>query len=670
VVAEIAGYLADSISVNLVGMKGSGRSTVAQLVADRLQAQGFTVVSIFGVAALRDRPLAALAASRVDVPISPSGPTISGAVAALAKRLADQSALVVDDADELDSASAGAIVAAHVHQQFPIFAVTRPAGQAAATALLGDVGQSVRLPLPPLQFDELHRAVHALLPGAVDPSAVAQIATLCGGLPRLMNAIVDTGRRTGALAEADGLWRARRSLWDERLSQVVEPLLSDLDADDLSVLSGLAATGAVPLSEAKDLSGDAFDRLCQLELLHVVDTPAGPQAMVFPPLLIEYLRRPGGARQAAAEQTAEVAPLTYSRAAIVNLRIAENWQAADAALPDDVAEGLARVLQGDFTTGVDRAQRAMAAAEHRLNPGELQAYAFVAALGLSFSGRFAELQALLGPALSLDNTTVRHGTYRAGLLAVSAHVAKWFGQGEFSETLAAQADVGGPDADPFANLFRVAEAGGTDGGEPGDALWQAVEQRLADDQVAAAVLMAVEAVEAQPDPVRAAIVAERACGTQSPFLKALGDYILAAGQRDAAALKRSVAELWRLGARPHTVGAAVTLALVLREDGDMRGFIDASEDAWARAGELGRPCPGLFHRLGRAVDLSAREREVGLALARNETPAEIAADLNLSLRTIENYLSSAYRKLGSDGRADLARAVSTWAAQPGGRPSD
>jgi len=33
------------------------------------------------------------------------------------------------------------------------------------------------------------------------------------------------------------------------------------------------------------------------------------------------------------------------------------------------------------------------------------------------------------------------------------------------------------------------------------------------------------------------------------------------------------------------------------------------------------------------------------------------------LRTVENYLSSAYRKLGSEGRAELALAVTTWAAQ-------
>jgi len=820
VVGEVAGYLADSISVNLVGMKGSGRSTVALSVADRLQEQGFTVVPIFGVAALRDRSLAALAASRVDVPLSPSGPTIAGAVAALTKRLEGRSVLVVDDADELDSASVGAIVAAHVHQQFPIFAVTRPAGLAAATSLLGDVGQSVLLQLPPLQFDELHRAVHALLPGSVDPSAVAQIATLCGGLPRLMNAIVDTGRRTGALAEANGVWRVKRSLWDERLAQVVEPLLSDLTGEELPALTRMAAGGPLPMPDALEVLQEGhFERLRELGLLQVEETAAGRQVMIHPPLVSEYLRRtavaaypqgePGGDELGA---TVVASPLTSSRVAIINLRIAEHWQAeadtlravwreqpsADnaaqliaalngvasrpeeiaaiidgtkaeagqpcvarfaswqaahlalqmgdrdgaravlhrcrAALPEfstqlraadgmlqmltgvipddgffdltgatsgdeygqrfgavhrlalaldgrtrdalaggldptlqgdyfaetnDVAIGLARVLHGDFAAAVGWVLRAMAAAEDRLNPGELQAYAFVAALGLALSGRLAELQALLGPALALNNTTMLQLAYQSGLLSVAAQAAQWSGQQEYGESLSAQAGAVTPDAGPFTTLVRAPE-----GSADGAAQWRAVRHLLSTGQTAGAVMVAVDAVETLTDAGLATVVAERARGTQSPFLMALGDYILAAGQRDAGALKKSVDELWRLGARPHAVGAAVTLALVLRENGDMRGFIEASEDAWTRAGELGRPCPGLFHRLGRAVDLSAREREVGLALARDETPADIAADLNLSLRTIENYLSSAYRKLGSDGRADLARAVSTWASQP------
>ena len=821
VVGEVAGYLADSISVNLVGMKGSGRSTVALSVAARLQEQGFTVVPIFGVAALRDRSLAALAASRVDVPLSPSGPTIAGAVAALTKRLEGRSVLVVDDADELDSASVGAIVAAHVHQQFPIFAVTRPAGLAAATPLLGDVGQSVLLQLPPLQFDELHRAVHALLPGSVDPSAVAQIATLCGGLPRLMNAIVDTGRRTGALAEANGVWRVKRSLWDERLAQVVEPLLSDLTGEELPALTRMAAGGPLPMPDALEVLQEGhFERLRELGLLQVEETAAGRQVMIHPPLVSEYLRRtavaaypqgePGGDELGA---TVVASPLTSSRVAIINLRIAEHWQAeadtlravwreqpsADnaaqliaalngvasrpeeiaaiidgtkaeagqpcvarfaswqaahlalqmgdrdgaravlhrcrAALPEfstqlraadgmlqmltgvipddgffdltgatsgdeygqrfgavhrlalaldgrtrdalaggldptlqgdyfaetnDVAIGLARVLNGDFAAGTSWALRAMTAAEDRLNPGELQAYAFVAALGLALSGRLAELQALLGPALALNNTTMLQRAYQSGLLSVAARSAKWSGQHEYSGSLSAQVGAVTPDAGPFAALIGAPEAA------DGAAQWRSVRQLLRAGQTAGAIMVAVDAVETLADATLADVVEGTARGTQSPFLMALGEYIRAAGRRDAGALKQSVADLWRLGARPHAVGAAVTLALVLRADGDMAGFIRASEDAWARAGELGRPCPGLFRRLGRAVDLSAREREVGLALARDETPVDIAASLNLSLRTIENYLSSAYRKLGSDGRADLARAVSTWASQPDG----
>jgi len=336
----------------------------------------------------------------------------------------------------------------------------------------------------------------------------------------------------------------------------------------------------------------------------------------------------------------------------------------------DVMVGLGHVMNGDFDAGVDWALQAMAEAEARLAPGEIQAQAYVAALGLAFSGRLAELHMLLGPALTLDNPTVLHRSYQAGLLELSAASARWCGLTRFSDALVAQAETIGPQDTIGSTLLSTLaiSAAALNGGDfDVEEFWRMVELRFAKGHIAGGIIMTAEAVEMCPDAKRALAAVDRAKGMQSPFLGALCSYIRAASADDPDALAECAFDLRQLGARLHAVKALVTQTLVLRRRGELVASIRVAEDAWALSRQFGRTCPGLFFRLGDAVGLTVREREIALMLADGQTPAAIAEALGLNSRTVDNYLSSAYRKLGSDGRADLVRAVSTWAAQPESR---
>ncbi|TGJ97930.1 hypothetical protein DLJ96_00195, partial [Actinotalea fermentans ATCC 43279 = JCM 9966 = DSM 3133] len=81
---------------------------------------------------------------------------------------------------------------------------------------------------------------------------------------------------------------------------------------------------------------------------------------------------------------------------------------------------------------------------------------------------------------------------------------------------------------------------------------------------------------------------------------------------------------------------------------------------WSQAGLRGRDLCGLFAPLDRAVNLTVREREVAVLVARGYSLPEIAARMVLSVRTVENHVFSASHKVGADGREGLARAARTW----------
>ncbi|MCL2090621.1 MAG: helix-turn-helix transcriptional regulator [Micrococcales bacterium] len=831
-VDDVVGCLRDSISVNLVGLRQSGRSRTALGVADRLRELGCDVVVVYGVAALRDRPLVALALAGVDVPSGNAVSSVSGAVDALSELMAPgRSVLVVDDADDLDPASGGVVVAARARRPFPVLSVTRPAGRRSSSLLTTRLQPGVRVVLDPLDFDGLHRVVHRMLPGLVDSSTVAQIATLSGGLLGLVEAVVDTGRRTGSIAEDDrGIWRAGGALWDGRLAQVVEPLVADLADDELDALTRLSLVGTVTAAQAQAIVPEpVFARIDKMGLLQVAETPSGPLVGVFPPLVAEHLRRtravcrPAVFDEADPVADAPVTPrftLTSSRAAILNMRIVDYWRAevntlravwsadpsvenaipllvalnaasagvaefagvidgtrlegsdpqrrvrfvcwhvtyralllddldgarrlleehrarlpafasrlraleamiqflaglvpgpellapdglgsdplgapglelarittavvdgrtvdALAALPgyapdypfylewSRVVVGLARVLHGDFDDGVEWALRAMTEAETRLSLGEIHGHAYVAALGLAFAGRLDDLDALLGPVLTLSGTTMFSEHYRIGVLGLASLAAGWRGRLDYGWSLSVQAETTGRRPGPYPGMLHGVTPLVTDPDgrwdEAGERLWRATAERLSKGYVAAAVAVAVTAVDLLPDAERAADVVEQARRTQSSFLVRLGDYVAATVTGDPDALAACAADLWGCGARLHSVKALVTRSLVLRLRGDVDGSVQQAESAWQRASELGQPRPrGLFFRLGHAVGLSAREREIALMIANGTTVPGIASTLGLSMRTVENYLVGTYRKLACEGRDDLVRAVTTWA---------
>jgi ATP/maltotriose-dependent transcriptional regulator MalT len=102
------------------------------------------------------------------------------------------------------------------------------------------------------------------------------------------------------------------------------------------------------------------------------------------------------------------------------------------------------------------------------------------------------------------------------------------------------------------------------------------------------------------------------------------------------------------------------------------GFRAKASQATRNSAEMAKRCEGArTHPLGRAADpvpLSRRERETVTLAAQGATNAQIAAELSVSIRTVETHLYNAYAKLGVAERNQLSDALAGgWA--PGGARS-
>jgi DNA-binding CsgD family transcriptional regulator len=134
-------------------------------------------------------------------------------------------------------------------------------------------------------------------------------------------------------------------------------------------------------------------------------------------------------------------------------------------------------------------------------------------------------------------------------------------------------------------------------------------------------------------------------------------YASALATRDSQALSKVAGDFEELGAILYAAEASAEAAVLLRHAGQPRAAAAAEQQT---AGLLAR-CEGAatppVRFITARVRLTRGELDTAMQAAAGRSNKQIAADMRLSVRTVESHLQRAYEKLGISGRHELAGAL-------------
>jgi DNA-binding NarL/FixJ family response regulator len=161
--------------------------------------------------------------------------------------------------------------------------------------------------------------------------------------------------------------------------------------------------------------------------------------------------------------------------------------------------------------------------------------------------------------------------------------------------------------------------------------------------------------------------------------RAAGAVALERGDAATAAERAlaSAAGAEEMGARIHAAHSRVLAGRALAASGDEDGAVAELERAAAEFDACGAPryrdaAEHELRKLGRAVHrrtqrgrgdgrgieaLTGRELEVARLVVDRRTNPEIAAELFLSIKTVETHMRNIFRKLGVSSRVEVARVL-------------
>jgi DNA-binding CsgD family transcriptional regulator len=161
---------------------------------------------------------------------------------------------------------------------------------------------------------------------------------------------------------------------------------------------------------------------------------------------------------------------------------------------------------------------------------------------------------------------------------------------------------------------------------------------------------------AEPRDVMAGL--EAACVTGGlPVHQMFLDHARALADRDGGALDGVAGSFEGVGMRVHAAEAAAEAARAHRDAGlPARATRSAGQATRLLAECPGAATPALAHLAG-PQDLTRREREVSHLAADGLSNNEIAAQLGVSVRTVEGHILRATTKLGVRSRGELERAL-------------
>jgi len=152
-------------------------------------------------------------------------------------------------------------------------------------------------------------------------------------------------------------------------------------------------------------------------------------------------------------------------------------------------------------------------------------------------------------------------------------------------------------------------------------------------------------------------LATLAAEVDGDLVAARAAYANAIGARDSEALEKVSGDFEVLGANLYAAEAHAEAAVLLRRTGRARDAAAMEQ----KAGRLLAHCEGAVTPAVQAITarvfLTPGELDAARQAAAGRSSRQIAADMHLSVRTVESRLQRVYEKLGVCGRRELVGAL-------------
>lgn len=336
VIESLTAQLRRGIDVEVVGMRGSGRSTLLDQLGTRLADDGWHVLTLRAVPG--DRNAIGRAIDRMqrgaNLPRTIPRASVLDVVGAR------QAAILIDDADALDESEWLELRLVRLERLVPVVSVhdredLRPRR---GRDLLGRSALVAGLAMPDLGFAELRRVLETRFGSSLHDDLARRVFSKSGGHIGTAVAMIELGLATGTIDPSLTAPVRPGRLWRQSLGGVTDRHLAHSTPDEIAALSALALAGTIDARAAARIASiDTLSRLEQRGLIQGYNRSAAPWISLHPPLLIERFRDVSHGIQAfAARETLRAASLPVATAAP---RPRAGWQTvSDPVLPRLIAE--------------------------------------------------------------------------------------------------------------------------------------------------------------------------------------------------------------------------------------------------------------------------------------------------------------------------------------------
>lgn len=328
----------------------------------------------------------------------------------------------------------------------------------------------------------------------------------------------------------------------------------------------------------------------------------------------------------------------------------------------DVARAMAMFLTGDIDGATKWATQAYRSSQVELDVSWPEGHAYLIALSLAMTGRFTEFDEHMRTVSSLVLPGSINVNFLVATFAFASVLATERGLTDLAVAYAERAgeiQLGSDIYPGFSPQLAMLIATGSRE-EISKATWQATLRRSRKGYITSAVMSGMVALEYDPDPEHASQIAALADGSEADLLKTVSAYASTLVEPCPESILAVARELTGHGLLLYSVRAGVRAAAMHYQRGEKQAAAAVADETWSWIGRRELGLADLFGPLVMMIGMTDRERDILARVSAGHTPAEMAADLVLSVRTIEQHLHRISRKLGVSGRKTIAGISRTW----------